>query len=56
MYTQLVLNSKLENFINLMNNFEDISIEHIFREGNSEADGLANLGADGHNILVFNNG
>jgi ribonuclease HI len=50
-----VLNSKLEDIINLMTKFEDIRIEHIFREGNLEADSLENLGADGHNILEFNN-
>ena len=27
----------------------------IHREGNQEVDRLVNLGADGHNILEFNN-
>ena len=49
-----VLNSKLNNVINLMNNFEDIKIEHIYRERNLKDDGLANMGADGHNNLLFN--
>ena len=37
-----------------MDHFEDIKIEHIFREGNGEADSLANLGVDGNNFVVYN--
>lgn len=51
-----VLNSKLEHIINLLDKFEDIRVEHIFREGNLEADGPANMGADGNNFVVYNSG
>ena len=49
-----VLNSKLENIIKSLSVFEDIRFIHIFREGNKEADKLANLGTDGINTLHFN--
>ena len=48
-----VINSKLECIVNLLDKFEDTRIEHIFREGNVVADKLANMGADGQNILLF---
>ena len=35
--------------------FEDIRFAHIYREGNKEADSLANLGTDGINSLTINN-
>ena len=38
-----VLNSRLEWIILLLDHFEDIKIEHIYREGNGKADSLANL-------------
>ena len=50
-----VLNSKLEDIINLTNKFKDVRICHIYWEGNQEADRLVNLGADGNNILEFSN-
>ena len=49
-----VLNSRLEQIISLLDCFENIKIEHIFREGNIEADSLANMGADGNNFVVYN--
>ena len=49
-----VLNSKLESITNSLSTFEDIRFAHIFREGNKEADLLANLGTDGLNSLTFN--
>ena len=45
-----VLNSKLQEVLLIMSNFEDIFISHIYREGNSLADELANKGADGESI------
>ena len=49
-----VLNSKLQEVLLLLENFEDVLIKHIYREGNRFADGLANKGADGESILVHN--
>ena len=49
-----MLNSKVEDIINLSNKFEDIRIEHIYREGNVATDSLANLGADGHYLFKLN--
>ena len=48
-----VLNSMLEEVINLIDRFEDIRIYHIFREGNQKVDLLANKGEDDVNLLVF---
>ena len=42
-----ILNSRLQEVILLLDKFEELKICHIFREGNSEADVLANFGADG---------
>ena len=50
-----VLNSKLEEVLNIMALFLDIQIWHIFREGNKKADQLANKGVDGEDFLIFNN-
>ena len=49
-----VLNSKLQEVLILMENFEETFIGHIYREGNVMADGLANRGADGDRCVVFN--
>ena len=49
-----VLNSKLEAIIKSLLAFEDIRFVHIYREGNKEADLLANHGTDGINSLTFN--
>ena len=51
-----VLNSKLEEVINLLDRFEDISIFHIFQEGNQKEDLLANKGVHVINLLVFRDG
>lgn len=40
------LNSLLLQALNLCYSFKEISINHIYREGNRRADELANLGAD----------
>ena len=50
-----VLNSKLEEILSLIDKLEVYLITHIFREGNQIADKLANLGADGSDILRINN-
>lgn len=50
-----VLNSKLEEVLNLLDKFEDNRICHIFQEGNQIVDSLANRGEDGENLLVFRN-
>jgi ribonuclease HI len=49
-----VLNSKLEEVLKLLDQFDNTQILHIFREGNGTADYLANLGADGQNLVLFN--
>ena len=49
-----VLNSKLQEVLILMENFEETFIGHIYREGNVMADGLANRGTDGDRSVVFN--
>ena len=49
-----VLNSKLEDIVNSLSAFEEVIFLHIFREGNKEADKLANLDTDGINTLSFN--
>ena len=49
-----VLNSKLQEVILNLEKFEDIFISHIYREGNLVANGLANRGADGETILIYN--
>ena len=48
-----VLNSKLEEVLNILDMFEDIKIQHIFWEGNKKADLLANEGANGKTFLVI---
>ncbi|XP_057815000.2 uncharacterized protein LOC131028678 [Cryptomeria japonica] len=44
------LNSKLGRALDLSNPFEEVMINHIYKEGNLEADNLVNLGADGNCI------
>ena len=39
-----------------MDKLEDYRICHIYREGNQIEDQLANLGANGVNSLIFNEG
>lgn len=41
-----MLNSKIEEINLLMESMTKYEIRHTFREGNSEADKLANLGAN----------
>jgi ribonuclease HI len=50
-----VLNSKLEEVLNILDQFTDIQILHIYRESNKKVDQLANKGADGEDFLIFNN-
>ncbi|GLJ26407.1 hypothetical protein SUGI_0509100 [Cryptomeria japonica] len=46
------LKTKLKRILDLIKYFEETSVKHIYREGNSIADKLANLGANG-NLSVF---
>jgi ribonuclease HI len=48
-----VINSRLDYVLNLLDRFEDYHICHIYREGNSIADQLANYGADGINFHLI---
>ena len=50
-----VLYSKLEEILNYMDKLKEVCLTHIFREGNSKVDKLANKGADSFNILKINN-
>ena len=47
------MNSKLENTLNQMDKFDEVIFNHIYREGNTEADKLANEGADGKEIFLI---
>ena len=49
-----ILNSKLETIIKSLIEFEEVRFSHIYREGNIEADSLANKGTDGENQFIFN--
>ena len=49
-----VLNSKLQEVLLLLDNFEDWFIIHIYREGNSMAGDLANKGVDGESFMLIN--
>ena len=49
-----LLNSKLQEVLILLEQFEEINISHIYREGNLLADELANKGADGESVLEIN--
>lgn len=51
---KLLLNSKLWSIRELAKFFNNISIKHIYREGNNEADRLANLGLEDTKIYEFN--
>ena len=48
-----VLNSKLEEVLNIMVCFKDIQILHIFWEGNKKPYQLANKDGNGENILIY---
>ena len=48
-----ILNSRLLEVLSLLDKFEEIKFCHIYREGNSKADILANLGADGIEVSIF---
>lgn len=48
-----ILNLKLEEVVQLIDKFEDSRICHIFREGNSKANALENVGMDRSNFLRF---
>lgn len=48
-----ILNSRLKEALSLLDKFAEIRIYHIYREGNSKADKLANLGADGLTLSSF---
>lgn len=47
------INSSLEEAIKKIDNIEEVIIQHIYREGNTEADKLANEGADGKEIFLI---
>lgn len=49
------INSKLEYALTIMDSFEEIRIQHIYREGNKEADNLVNKGVDGEELKGYNN-
>lgn len=49
-----VLNSKLEEIIKLMEGLETFQLIHIYREGNTLANELANLGVDGSDFIKLN--
>jgi ribonuclease HI len=46
-----ILNSKIEEINHILESFPEILVKHTYREGNSDADNLANLGANGISIL-----
>ena len=50
-----VLNSKLEEILNSMEKLEIYQLSHIYREGNTKADKLANLGVSGLDLVKTNN-
>ncbi|GLJ19309.1 hypothetical protein SUGI_0347620 [Cryptomeria japonica] len=50
--TNWKLKAEFKSILDLIKYFEETSVKHIYREGNSIADKLANLGADG-NSYVF---
>ena len=51
-----ILNLKLEEFIHWLNKFKDTRICHIYREGNSKVDSLANVGVDDANFVKLSQG
>jgi ribonuclease HI len=44
------LNSAIEQIMESLEVIGDYTVNHIYREGNTDADKLANLGADGQEI------
>ena len=49
-----VINSRLEEILHYLDQLQGYQLNHIFREGNSKADKLANKGADGFNLIKIN--
>ena len=49
-----VLNSRLEEILNYLDQLKGYQLNHIFREDNSKVDKLANKGADGFNLIKIN--
>ena len=47
-----ILKSKLEYVLAIVDDFEKVTIKHIYREGNKEVGGLANKRANGKNIYI----
>ena len=47
-----VMNSKLEYVLSLIDQFKETRFQHIYREGNNEADKLANKGANGEDFSL----
>lgn len=45
------LNVVLTNILNDIQSFEEVIFNHVYREGNSRADQLANKGADGNSLI-----
>ena len=48
-----VMNAKLESVLCLIDQFEDVQIQHIFCEGNVEVDKLANEGVEGEDFMLI---
>ena len=48
-----ILNSILQEVILPLDKFEELSFYHIFKEGNSKVDSLANYGADDFYLPKF---
>ena len=48
-----ILNAKLKSFHNLIYQFEEIIIQHIYREGNLESDKLANKGVEEEDFMYL---
>ncbi|XP_059067866.1 uncharacterized protein LOC131858594 [Cryptomeria japonica] len=48
------LNGMLEKALEILDNFEDYTVNHIYKEANRAADELANLGVDGINKKIIN--
>ena len=48
-----ILKSRLQEVILPLDKFEELSFYHIFREGNSKTDSLANYGVDGFYLSKF---
>ena len=48
-----MMNSKLKKVLSLIDQLEETRFQHIYREGNTEADELANKGVEGVKISPF---